>query len=284
MFDYSNYKCEYLSKSQIKVKVENFRNEHWPEKIVPVDMELLLSKRMKIDIIPSRGIKELTKTDAFLKSDLTAIVVDLMQYMDEQDRYANRLRFSFAHEIGHILFDELGLGTYVKNIEYRTFNPQGSRRLRGKIVEHLCDCAAAELLMPESIFKKYLSGFAVSIYSVERLANSFQVSIQAAAIRIAEVSTEPCLVTKWQPEKRKPTNLRLAWCMGPEKKGKGYYEPIHVSVRPPSAIHNAYEGGSCVKSFRLFKIGDGVQRLLTESKGFGQGETRYVISLAFLDR
>ena len=192
--------------------------------------------------------------------------------------------FSFAHEIGHILFDELGLGTYVKNIEYRTFNPQGSRRLRGKIVEHLCDCAAAELLMPESIFKKYLSGFGVSIYSVERLANSFQVSIQAAAIRIAEVSTEPCLVTKWQPEKRKPTNLRLAWCMGPEKKGKGYYEPIHVSVRPPSAIHNAYEGGSCVKSFRLFKIGDGVQRLLTESKGFGQGETRYVISLAFLDR
>ena len=49
------------------------------------------------------GISRLDKIDAYLKSDLTGIVVDITQYMDPQGRYENRLRFSFAHEIGHFI-------------------------------------------------------------------------------------------------------------------------------------------------------------------------------------
>ncbi len=33
-----------------------------------------------------------------------------------------------------------------------------------------------------------------------------------------------------------------------------------------------------------FKVDNGVKRLPMEAKGFGHGETRYVISLAFPDR
>ena len=37
--------------------------------------------------------------EAYLRSDLTGIVVDHDHYMDE--KFANRMRFSFAHELGH---------------------------------------------------------------------------------------------------------------------------------------------------------------------------------------
>ena len=38
--------------------------------------------------------------DAYLKGDLTAIVVDYDFYMN--DKYSNRMRFSFAHEFGRL--------------------------------------------------------------------------------------------------------------------------------------------------------------------------------------
>ena len=199
-----------------------------------------------------------------------------------ENHHPVRQNFSCAHEIGHTLFSELKLERYTGNIEYRTFNPQARDETREKAKERLCDVAATELLMPELIFRKYLSGFGVSINSIERLANIFRVSIQTAAIRIAEVSTEPCIALLWQPWPRnKPKGLRLAWPRR-NSRGKGYYTPVHTYVRPPSTLHKAYQGDSPVKSFKLFRVDNAVKRLPMESKGFGHGETRYVISLAFL--
>jgi len=233
------------------------------------------------------GIKD------FKKIDLGQTSAVLLRFQDgyvvkvNEKHHPVRQNFSFAHEIGHILFDELGLGAYVKNIEYRTFNPQTSRRLRGKIVERLCDRAATELLMPELVFIKYLSGFGVSVHSIERLANIFKVSAQATAIRIAEVSVKPCIALLWLARSgTKPKALRLAWCAGPgiKSRGKAYYIPTHTNIRYPSVLHKAYEQDSHVKCHKLFKHGTEVKRLPMESKGFGYGENRTVISLAFLDR
>ncbi|GAG85471.1 unnamed protein product, partial [marine sediment metagenome] len=66
--------------------------------------------------------------------------------------------------------------------------------------------------------------------------------------------------------------------------GKDKYMPLHTYVRPPSTLHKAYQDSSFVKSSRLFKCDNAVKRLPMESKGFGRGETRYVVSLAFLNR
>ena len=49
--------------------------------------------------LPKHGLFSLTEMDAYLKTDLTAIVVDYDFYMN--DKYANRMRFSLAHEVGH---------------------------------------------------------------------------------------------------------------------------------------------------------------------------------------
>jgi len=234
-----------------------------------------------------QDIKEIVKTDL---GEVSAV---LLRFGDGNVIKVNekhnpvRRNFSCAHEIGHNLLRELKIELNTENIECRTFNPQACATAVGKARERLCNVAAAELLMPELVFKKYLSGFGVSINSIERLANIFKVSLQTTAIRIAEVSVEPCLALLWFSRPRtKSKVLRLAWYVGPGRnsRGKANYMPVHTLVRHNSTLYKAYQDDSPVKCHKLFKLDTVVKRLPMESKGFGRGETRYVISLAFLDR
>ena len=204
-----------------------------------------------------------------------------------QKHSLSRQGFSCAHEIGHILFSELKLGNYVNSIEHRRLNPDGEQKDHYMARERLCDAAATELLMPELVFKKNLSELGVSIYSVERLADMFKVSLQAAAIRMAEVSSIPCIAILWKPwPKLKMKKLKMAWCIGPGIKqlGGSPYVPVHINITNSSVIYKTYQFDVSTKCYKLFKRGDNIKRLLVESKSFGFGETRYVFSLAFVDQ
>ena len=233
------------------------------------------------------GIKEIVKANLGETSAVLLRFHDGYVIKVNQNHNLARQNFSCAHEIGHNLLRELKIELDTEYIEYRTFNSQGCAEARAKARERLCNVAAAELLMPEMVFNKYLSDFGVSVHSIERLASIFKVSIHTAAWRIAEISIEPCIALRWQPWLRtKSKGLRVAQRMGPgrESRGKANYMPLHTYVRPPSTLHKAYQDDSPIKSFKLFKVDNAVKRLPVESKGFGRGETRYVISLAFLDR
>ncbi len=234
-----------------------------------------------------QGIKKIEKADLGETSAVLLRFHDGYVIKVNQNHPPVRQNFSCAHEIGHTLFSELKLERYIQSIEYRTSNPQGQMMARPKAREHLCDAAATELLMPELIFKKYLSNFGLSVSSIEHLANVFRVSIQAAAIRIAEISVEPCITLLWQLQPRtKSKLLKLAWCIGPGIKllGKAHYMPVHIVAKSDSTLYKAYQYDSPIKSWKKFKVDDTAKRLLMESKGFGHDEARYVISLAFLNR
>lgn len=234
-----------------------------------------------------QGIERIVKADLGKTSALLLRFHNGYVIKVNQSHNLARQNFSCAHEIGHILVSELKLERYIQSIEYRTFDPQGEQEARETARERLCDAAATELLMPESVFRKYLSGFGVSVHSIERLANIFRVSVQAAAIRIAEVSTERCIAFLWKPWTRNKSKvLRLAWRVGPgrESRGKANYVPVHTVVRHNSTLYKAYQDNSPVKCYKLFKLDNVVKRLPMESRGFGRQEWRYVISLAFPDR
>ena len=230
-----------------------------------------------------------------VKADLGKTSAVLLRFHDgpvikvNQNHNLARQNFSCAHEIAHNLLRELKIELDTENISYRTFNPQAHGIAISKTIsrarERLCNAAAAELLMPEPVFRKYLSNFGVSIYAIERLANIFGVAISATARRIAEVSEEPCITLFWQPQLR-TKGLRLAWSVDSETKStwKASYVPKYTSIRLPSTLYKAYENESPVKSNIQFKYGNIKKRFPIESKGFGRGENRYVISLAFPDR
>ena len=234
-----------------------------------------------------QGIKKIVKEDLGEESAVLLRFHDGPMIKVNQRHNLARQNFSCAHEIGHTLLNELNLEPCIEDVEYRTFNPQGGKKARAVARERLCDVAATELLMPELVFQKYLSSSGVSVHSIELLANIFRVSIRAAAWRIAEVSVEPCITLLWQLWGRsKPKGLRFMWRVGPgrESKSKANYIPVHTLVRCPSTLHKAYQYDSPVKSFKLFKVDNVVKRLPMESKGFGRGDARRVISLAFLGR
>ena len=99
MEDISRFKCPYIAIDQIWQEAENFRDEFWPESTLPVDIEKIVEERLKLNIEPEHGLLSEIDIDAYLRIDPTGIVVDYNCYMNE--KYMNRLRFSFAHEIGH---------------------------------------------------------------------------------------------------------------------------------------------------------------------------------------
>ncbi len=103
MFDPCDYKCNYISKEDIRLKADEFRKKFWNKDTLPIDMEAIIEAGLGLNIIPERSIRDLLEIDAYLQSDLGGIVVDYGQYMDERNRYANRLRFTFAHEVGHLV-------------------------------------------------------------------------------------------------------------------------------------------------------------------------------------
>lgn len=196
-----------------------------------------------------------------------------------------RQNFSCAHEIGHVLLARLRIEPSIDDLEFRTFNPQARQIARAKAKERLCDAAATELLMPEAVFSERLSSLGICIKSLERLAHMFRVSLSSAALRVVEVSTEPCIALLWRPRPRiKPNSLQLAWCVGPRAgfHNRGKYVPKHAFAKRSSALYRAYQYGcdDSVRSYKLFGRGADTKRISIESKGFGTGEMRYVISLA----
>lgn len=229
------------------------------------------------------NIKEIQKTDLGDTSGLLLKFHDGYVIRVNQDHSQVRQNFSCAHEIGHILFSDLKLENYVRNIEYRKFNTSKTMEIQSKARETLCDAVAAELLMPELIFRKYLSIFGLSITSLDHLAYTFQVSVQAAARRITEISVEPCIVTRWYPwPKSKPKVLRPI--MGRPSNKKVKYTLVNKSVSLSSPIYKAYQNDRVAKTTKFFNDGSTTKRFPVEAKGFGRGDTRFVISFAFPDR
>lgn len=233
------------------------------------------------EIAPLLGIR------GIIKADLGETSAVLLRFRDgpiikvNQNHYQNKCNFSCAHEIGHILFDELGLEPYIAGIEYRgTFDPQGQAFAYSNAKERLCDIAARELLMPEAIFKDHLLGFGLSVSSIPLLSKAFKASIHAVALRIEEVCPESCVILQCQlRKKRRSRTLHLS-----NARRQSYCTLVNSRVEPNSSLYKAFKTDNIVKGHRDFKISNEKKRLPIESKGFGYGENRKVYSLVFLER
>lgn len=97
--EYSEFKCRWIESKDLWNIADETRKKYWPESTLPVNTEEIVEFRLKLDIEPVKYLLSTIDIDAYLKRDLSGIVVDYDCYME--DRFANRMRFSFAHELGH---------------------------------------------------------------------------------------------------------------------------------------------------------------------------------------
>ncbi len=94
-------KVHYLAPEIIQKKVDEFCDLYPRANTIPVDVEKLIEIDLKLQIIPIASLKPKCDTDALLSNDLRSVLVDLEQFVNEKN--LNRLRFTFAHEIGHLI-------------------------------------------------------------------------------------------------------------------------------------------------------------------------------------
>ena len=99
----------------IRQRAEDFRRKYvHPLNLVPVPIIEITELKLGIQPIPIAGLKRRIDIDGFLTKDLKYICIDLEVYMDE--RQTNRLRFTYAHEIGHLILHE----NEIKQCDFRT--------------------------------------------------------------------------------------------------------------------------------------------------------------------
>ena len=85
---------------EIREKAEIFRERYVkPTDKVPVPIIEIVECDLNILPWPIKGLKPKIDIDGFLSNDLKEIFIDEDVYYDL--RYENRLRFTFAHEVGH---------------------------------------------------------------------------------------------------------------------------------------------------------------------------------------
>ena len=119
--DYAEFSCRWIDKKEIWKLADEVRQKYWPEATLPVNAEKIVEFRLKLLIDPKHNLFSEIDMDAYLKRDLTGVVVDYDFYMNE--KFSNRMRFSFAHELGHLFLHKyiLSLIDFESPEEWRNF-------------------------------------------------------------------------------------------------------------------------------------------------------------------
>jgi hypothetical protein len=145
---YSEFKCRWIESKDLWNIADEARIRYWPESLLPVNTEEIVEFRLKLDIEPVKYLLSSIDIDAYLKRDLSGIVVDYDCYMN--DKFANRMRFSFAHELGHFFLHKDLYATFgidspegwkdfilsVPENEYRNFEWQANEFAGRLLVPH----------------------------------------------------------------------------------------------------------------------------------------------------
>ena len=136
--DYSAFKCKWIDQNQLRELADQKRQKYWPEGIHPVDTTKIIELRLRLEVEPMFDLLSTLDVDAYLKTDLSGIVVDHECYMN--DKFLNRLRFSMAHELAHYflhreIYSSLSLSSpedwkeFIQNVpetEYEAFEYQAN--------------------------------------------------------------------------------------------------------------------------------------------------------------
>ena len=193
----------------------------------------------------------------------------------------DRSSFSLAHEIGHLIVQS---GSLAK--------PQSrGAPLSHKDLEKRCDRIAAEILMPEEQFREHMGQQSLGLAAVQSLASIFESSILSTAIRFKDFLPFPAALSQWSIVSGQLTHNRLyanAKCrpyrygLPKGNKAKGVNESGPQRAFNSSDFVRTEEPLMCTKgswrseSFRWMTFP-------TESKAFGYGGNRYVLSLHYIE-
>ena len=104
MPDFSYFTCPFISNEYIRNSAEDFRATYCNEDILPIDINAIIECDLGLHVIPTKRIRTIAGSRAFLTFDRKSIRVDTFQY--SADSYEEKMRFALAHEVGHFVLHE----------------------------------------------------------------------------------------------------------------------------------------------------------------------------------
>lgn len=118
-------------------------------------------------------------------------------------QHPERLRFSFAHELGHYFIDD-HRNSLKKG---RSLHKSYSNLIPKNIVETEADCFASNLLLPPNRFERFIHRKKFSFSLIESISNHFGISISATLFRFVESGNHPIMVVYSQNN-----IVKYKWC------------------------------------------------------------------------
>ncbi len=107
---------EYIPDEDIRREADNYRQRICPGGELPLDIFNIIEFDEEIEIIPISGLRGSADTETILLSDFKTILIDNDEFLDP--RKENRLRFTLAHELGHIcLHKNKAINFFPENID-----------------------------------------------------------------------------------------------------------------------------------------------------------------------
>jgi len=145
---------EFLSHEEIRQKAEEFRNQFIDSQVtIPVQIEEVFEIKLGIQPRLVAKLLNLTGIDGFLTKDCKQIYIDERIFNESfTDRRAHgRLRFTYAHEIGHLTLhkDIIDNAKFNSEEEWRSFR-MGISEFDISRVEYQANEFAGRLLVPKT--------------------------------------------------------------------------------------------------------------------------------------
>ncbi len=168
----------------------------------PIDHRILASMR---------GIAAITEEPILWAGFLVPDPAGARMTLRSTDPWGKR-RFTAFHEIKHTFMP----GFSVEQFRCDPATPQEAVAVRNKNIEALCDLGAAELLFPRKFFRADLAGTVPSFSLVDDLADRYDASREATALRIVTLHDLPVVLVALETM-RKPRDpfgrpkLRVKW-------------------------------------------------------------------------
>jgi hypothetical protein len=194
-----------------------------------------------------------------------------------------RQRFTSAHELMHLAFPG-----FKREARYRLEAREPGQNARNAEEEYLCDLGAAALLMPSDLVRGTFPA-EDGLLTVEKLAQSAQVSLQAAGNRLVEFAERPAafLVFDWshkpadRPALRRgeqvPPRLRLRYA---SSSGVSAYMPRFKSAPDDSVFCAAWHDHHRHTGYELLPGAPELGLFHVQAKAYGNAERRVVLATA----
>jgi len=170
-----------------------------------------------------------------------------------------RKRFSIAHELGHILIIE-GLFHKPKLLKLLRYHNYWKR------VEHLCDLAASEILLPTNHFIEQIKKFGLNSESIDRICKYYGTSRDSFFVKFTNVFKPSAIVLcKSQLKTRSelaPSVVRIRSSLsplpireGPLKMNSIMRNLINATVKNGRAWSDSLIGNVNGKTTKIFRLG-----------------------------